>query len=143
MINFASNLSENKKKFIGSSMSGLLVYLISLAFSNLLQFVLFVNISEVYRTDLTVIISFFFGTGLNFYIHNYKIFKTKLRLINYIKFINTNLIGIFTSVIFWNIFEFFSGLPSLFEFNFFSILIVVCLFPIKFLFYKKIFNKKI
>lgn len=143
MINFISQFLKNKKTFVKSSLSGLLVYLVSLVFANFLQFILFVDINEAYRTDLTVIISFFFGTGLNFYNHNYKIFKTSFKFKNYINFINTNLIGIFISIIFWNTFEFFSGLPSQLEFNFFSMLIVLFLFPIKFLFYKKIFKKNI
>lgn len=140
MINLVSSFLKDKKTFIESSITGLLVYLVSLAFANSLQFFLLININEVIRTDLTLVLSFFFGTSLNFYIHNYKIFKTNFIISNYIKFLNTNILTFIISIIFWTFFEFFSGLPSQLEFNLLSILILSILFPIKFWFYKKIFK---
>ena len=128
------------KLFSKSFISGIVTFGFSTILANLFQFLLFVNLPENIRTDATIILTFLISVLFNFYIHNKYIFFTTFSFVKLINFYITNLLNLVLPILFWFIYEYFYGTPTIFIFNFVAVIIVLSLFPIKFLIYRYIFK---
>jgi len=128
------------KKFSKSIFSGIITFSFSLILANIFQFLLFVNLPENIKTDLTILFTFIFAVLLNYFIHIKYIFLMKFKIAKLINFYIANLLNLFVPILFWFIYEYFLGSPTIKIFNFYALLITFSLFPIKFLFYNFIFK---
>ena len=126
--------------FVKSSISGILTLILSIIISNLNQFYFLIFLDENIRTDINLFITFIFVIFINFMIHNNYVFNKNFSLQKLFSFYVTNLLNLVSPILFWNIYEYFFNSPSLFAFNFWSILIIIILFPIKYFFYEKIYK---
>jgi len=133
-------MNSEKKLFTKSAIAGVIIYLYSIAVANLNQFYILLFLDENIRTDINILITFTSAVFLNFILHNKYVFKINFDIFKLVQFYGTNILNFLLPFIFWNVYERFFGSPSIFEFNLFSVLLVVILIPIKFLFYKKIFK---
>ncbi len=133
-------MNSKKNLFSKSAFAGGIIYLYSVSIANLNQFYLLLFVNENIRTDVNLVITFTTAVFINFILHNKFVFKINFDLFKLFQFYATNSVNFLAPLIFWNVYENFFGLPSIFEFNIFGILIVVVLVPIKFLIYKKIYK---
>ena len=127
------------KLFSKSFISGIVTFGFSTILANLFQFLLFVNLPENIRTDATIILTFLISVLFNFYIQQIYFFTT-FSFVKLINFYITNLLNLVLPILFWFIYEYFYGTPTIFIFNFVAVIIVLSLFPIKFLIYRYIFK---
>ena len=130
----------NDKLFSKSVLSGFLTFVFSIILANILQFLLFVDLADNIRTDLTVLTTFIISVLFNFYIHNKYIFLTKFRFLKLINFYIANLLNLVVPIFFWFVYELIFGNPTMIMFNLFAVFLTVLLFPIKYLMYRFIFK---
>lgn len=128
------------KLFSKSLFSGSLTFFLSIVLANLFQFLLFVNLPDNIRTDLTVLVTFIISVTFNFYIHNKYIFLTKFKFSKLTNFYITNLLNLVVPIFFWFVYELIFGSPTIIIFNLFAVILTVLLFPVKFLMYRFIFK---
>ena len=133
-------MNSEKKLFTKSAIAGGIIYLYSISIANLNQFYILLFLDETIRTDINILITFTSAVFLNFILHNNYVFKINFDTFKLFQFYGTNILNLLLPFIFWNIYESFFGSPSIFVFNLFSVLLVLILIPLKFLFYKKIFK---
>lgn len=128
------------KLFSKSIFSGSITFVFSIILANTFQFLLFVDLPDNIRTDLTVLVTFIISVLFNFYIHNKYIFLNKFKFIKLINFYITNLLNLVVPIFFWFVYELIFGNPTMIMFNLFAVILTVLLFPIKFLIYRFIFK---
>jgi hypothetical protein len=128
------------KKFSRSLVSGIITFIYAQTLANLNQFIFLVFIDERIRTDINLTIVFCTSVLLNYYLHNKYVFHKKFETINLFKFYGINLSNIAVPLVFWNVYESVLPTPEVIEFNIWSIIIIISLFPIKFIFYKYIYK---
>jgi hypothetical protein len=128
------------KKFSRSLVSGIITFFYAQTLANLNQFIFLVFIDERIRTDINLTIVFCTSVLLNYYLHNKYVFYEKFKTINLFKFYGINLSNIAVPLVFWNVYESVLPTPEVIEFNIWSIIIIIGLFPIKFIFYKYIYK---
>jgi len=131
---------KNNINFVKSSLSGILTLILSIVISNLNQFYFLIFLDENVRTDINLFITFIIVIFINFTIHNIYVFNKNFSIQKLFSFYVTNLLNLVSPILFWNIYEYFFNSPSLFAFNFWSILIILILFPIKYFFYEIIYK---
>ena len=123
---------------------GIFNLLIGIGFLNLFQFVIFKNTNALFRTDLSITMSYICGVTLSYFLTRKYVFLMSFRggtFNMYLKFMISNLLNYIVSIVVWFVIEIFIANYSQSFFNYVNFGIAFTVFPIKFLKYKfLIFN---